>query len=475
MESVRKGVIGLQLVIFLATLTVLSSAAVNGPVLDPNDECVCACERVTAETCKAEYKRTVFPNKINAFSTQKEAVEVFKSFPTDVLTLQTCSSMLITFLCSYYFPPCANNFSCEGVGPCDSLCYQVRASCEPLLLQHNYTWPDHLNCSKFPTSNSADPYCIPGVLPQDISLKQSCEKLEQPICASLHSNYLTLFPNKDLITQRDADLQFNSYLPFLTSNCSPLLKVLLCTSHYPICTAGKSHIQIYPCKDMCEQVRQSCEPSLLKYNASWPEFLDCDNFPSKTQNICADSMFAAPNKPTTITPTPTTSGPTTSIFSTSALKHSTSTSKPTTSPPATTQKKCEPLIPEVLEICGDIHPDYVMTHFPYGPFKCQRQAIETLKNSTEFLKYLQLVNQNCAAELKPFLCLHYFPMCSHDKGSMMIKNPCRSICRKATTGCSNCVNEWPFNCDDYKVKGTCLGLSDLKRYLRMLTTKESKC
>ena len=458
--------------ILLATVTASSTAAVNGPVLDPNDECVCACERVTAETCKAEYKRTVFPNKVNEFSIQKEALEVFKSFPTEVLTLQTCSSMLTTFLCSYYFPPCANNFSCEEVGPCDSLCYQVRASCEPLLLQHNYTWPDHLNCSKFPTPNSANPYCIPGLPPKDIIVKPSCEKLKQPICASLHDNYLTVFPNKDLITQRDADIQFNSYVPFLTSNCSSLLKVLLCTSHYPIC-AGNSHLQIYPCKHMCEQVRQSCEQSLLesKYNVSWPQFLNCDNFPSKNQTICADSTFAAPSEPIPITPTPSKL-----TSSTSTVKNSTFIPKPTNSTPVPTltQKKCESLIPEVSEICGDIHPDYVMTHFPHGPFECQRQAIETLKNSTEFLNYLLLMDRNCAAELKPFLCLHYFPMCSLTQAAI-IKNPCRSICRKATSGCSRCINEWPFNCDDYEVKGTCLSLSDLKRYLSKLATKENKC
>ena len=457
--------------IFLGAAIFKSFAADYGALLDSDDDCICTCEPVTAEICKTEYKRTTFPNKVNRFNTQTEALKEFNLFPADSPTLEICSSMLIPFLCSYYFPPCVKTFNCEGVGPCESLCEQVRGSCEPLLLKHNYTWPDHLDCTKFPASTSADPYCIPGTPPTDITLKPACEKVKQPICASLHSDYMTQFPNKDLITQDEADIQFNTFAPALSSNCSSMLKVLLCTSHYPICTDGS--IRIYPCKHMCEQVQQSCEPALLQHNVSWPEFLQCSNFPNKNETACADSMFAAPSTPTPSTPTRSsttsniTTTPSTSTPSKSAPKY------PTT-PPVPARDTCEPMLPEVLEICGGIHPNYGMTHFPYGGFKCQRQAIETLKNSTEFLRYLELIDQNCAAELKPFLCLHYFPMCSPTQPIKIIK-PCRNICRKATNGCSSCVNKWPFDCDDYKVKGSCLNLNDLKHYIRRFSAKESKC
>ena len=440
MMEFRK-VIVLQL-IFLGTSALKSSVVDAGPVLK------CTCEPVMAEICATEYNRTIFPNKINRFSTERDALKEFESFPTEALSLQNCSSMLITFLCSYYFPPCLKDLNCEGVGPCDTLCEQVRAGCEPLLLKRNHTWPDHLNCSKFPTSKSADPYCIPATPPIVVAVESSCEKVKQPICASLDSKYVTRFPNKDLITQREADIQFNTFVPALSSNCSSLLRVFLCTSHYPICT--NDSIQIYPCRNACEEVRQSCEPFLLQRNASWPAFLNCSNFPNKNESVCADRdsllKFSTPS-----TPTP----------------------KAATLPPMQTQETCEPILPEVLEICGGIHRNYTMTHFPYGDFTSQRQAIKTLKNSTEYLTYLELIDRNCAAEIKPFLCLHFFPMCSPTQ-PITIVNPCRSVCRKATNGCSACANKWSFDCDDYKVKGTCLKLDDLKQYIRTLP-KENKC
>ena len=470
--------------IFLGLATLESHAADYGLLLDDQDDCICTCEPVTAEICKMEYKRTTFPNKVNGFNTQTDALKEFSSFPIESPTLQICSSMLKPFLCSYYFPPCVTTFNCGAVGPCNTLCEQVRGSCEPLLLKHNHTWPDHLDCTKFPTSTSADPHCIPGTPPTDITLKPACEKVKQPICSSLHPDYMTQFPNKHLITQDEADIQFNTFVPALSSNCSSMLRVLLCTSHYPICTDGS--IRIYPCKHICEQVQQSCEPALLQHNVSfvWPEFLNCNNFPSKNESVCADSMFAAPSTPTPSAPTnssttsnltsPSTSSPNTSTPSTSTPSKSTP-SKSTIKPPtASAQDTCEPILPEVLEICGGIHPNYGMTHFPYGGFKCQRQAIETLKNTTEFLQYLELMDRNCAPELKPFLCLHFFPMCSPTQPIKIIK-PCRSVCRKATNGCSSCADKWPFDCNDYKVKGNCLSLNDLKHYIRRFSAKESKC
>lgn len=417
----------------------------------------CACEPVRAEICAAEYNRTIFPNKVNGFSSGKDALKEFQSFPTETLALQNCSSMLVKFICSYYFPPCLRDLNCEAIGPCDSLCEQVRSSCEPVLLKYNYTWPDHLNCSKFPASKSADPYCIPGTPPVAVTVESSCVKVNQPICAALHPNYMTQFPNKDLITQEEADIQFNTFVPALSSNCSSKLKVLLCTSHYPVCTKSGGSLQIYPCRHMCEEVKTSCQPFLLQHNISWPKFLNCNNFPNKNKSVCADSVFTAPSTPTPSKPTPTL--------------------RVATLPPMPDQDVCEPIIPEVLEICGGIHRDYNMTHFPYGEFTSQRQAIDTLKNFTEYKPYLELIKKNCAAELKPFLCLHFFPLCSPTKPAKIIK-PCRNVCRRARIGCSACLKaplKWDFDCDNYRVKADCLNLDDLKRYLRKLYSTENKC
>ena len=413
-----------------------SVAAEHGPQLK------CSCQPVPAAICARQYNVTTFPNKVNVFSSGKDALKEFLSFPVESLALQNCSSMLVNFICSYYFPPCLRDLDCKAIGPCDSLCEQVRLGCEPLLLKNNHAWPDPLNCTKFPSSESADPHCIPAMPPVAVTVEAPCVKVEQPICASLHPDYMTQFPNKGLITQQDADVQFASFIPALNSNCSSMLNVLLCTSHYPVCTKRSGdYMQIYPCRDMCEEVKTDCEPFLLQNNQSWPEFLNCSNFPNKSEEVCVNSTLTAL---TASTPTPT-------------------------------QDTCEPLLPEILEICGDIHPNYTMTHFPYGQFKSQKQAIETLMKeySTHFK---QLIDRNCAAELKPFLCLHFFPLCT-PTDPITLATACRRVCRKAENGCSSCLKEfkWPFDCDDYPVRGDCLNIDDLKQYLHKLSSTEANC
>ena len=430
------------LVLIKLGVRILAAEGYFEPVLQ------CTCEPVIPEICAKEYNWTTFPNKVNKYSTENDALKEFQSFylfPNNHLT-QNCSSMLTYFLCSYYFPPCLSDLNCEGIGPCNTFCDQVRASCETQLLERNLTWPDHLNCSKFPTSASAVPYCIPTAPNAAVTVKESCEEVKQLTCASLHDDYLTHFPSKDFVTQDDADKQFNSFVPALSSNCSDMLEIFLCTSHYPVCVNGSE--QIYPCKYVCEQVQQSCEPFLLKYNMSWPEFFNCSNFPNKSESACIDSTFVAP--------TPSTSPDSTTLS------------------PITGKGMCEPILPEVSEICGGIHYNYTMTHFPFGQFRSQRQAIKTLKNSTEYLPYLKLVDKNCAAELKPFLCLNFFPMCFPTQ-PITVKKPCRSVCRKATNGCSGCVDQWPFDCNNYKVKGSCLSLDDLKQYIREVAKKTEEC
>lgn len=413
----------------------------------------CTCELVSPQICRSEYNWTIFPNEVNKFGLQKDAMIGFNSFPVESLARQNCSSMLINFLCSYYFPPCLNSkeLNCQGVGPCDTLCKEVRSGCEPLLLKYNLTWPRHLKCNKFPKPKSGV-HCIPAIrhkaTTEEVKPDSPCEKIQQPICASLHKKYMTQFPNKDLITQREAEIQFNTFLPALQSNCSSAqkLKVLLCTSHYPVCTDGS--FQIRPCKHVCQEVKDSCEPFLMKRNISWPKFLNCSNFLNKSDGLCADSDFIAPS---------------------------------TASPKVTTISKqnndtCEPILPEVLKICGGIHTNYTLTHFPHGRFTSQRQAIEAIKNSAKYSTYLRLIGRNCAAELKPFLCLNFFPMCIPTQPITIVK-PCRNICRKAQKGCEPCLKkkkDWNFDCTKYHVKGTCLNLEKLKSYLRR-SPKNKKC
>ncbi|XP_015754654.1 PREDICTED: secreted frizzled-related protein 1-like [Acropora digitifera] len=69
-----------------------------------------------------------------------------------------CHAGLRLFLCAIYAPMCVNtmiNFEpsekSSTVPVCKSFCSAVRDSCEPVMRQHNHSWPEHdaFNCSKY--------------------------------------------------------------------------------------------------------------------------------------------------------------------------------------------------------------------------------------------------------------------------------------------------------------------------------------
>ena len=431
------------------------------------------CEPVQSDICKElsnGYSSTRFPSHF--FTDQAQAILQFDSFSS--LIESRCSTMLKKFLCTYYFPPCSPQIS-QQILPCEVLCEVVRQDCEPVMRRHGFSWPPYFNCDRFPSEQPCvDNQTLPAptaatpttpttpsvpvtssdvvvptttptsestsVTPAEPIFGETCQTVNNSMCASLHPSYSTFFPHKNYLYQELAEKQFNSFQLLIDSNCSTKLKPFLCTSHFPACVmTNPLELQlIYPCRHLCKQVRRSCEPVLLRYNHTWPSYLECDNFPSKDKNLCTDSTF-----PTTTMPKPTSSP-------------STPTPKPTGA------EKCELIDPRVKKICGMVHENYTHTHFPHGKFVNQDDAYE------EFITFLPLIRSNCSAELRAYLCYQYFPSCSFSNPTELI-GPCRSICRKSHTNCAPCLQNHQVqlpSCDTYPVKGTCIGLNDLRSYLR---------
>ncbi|XP_065916438.1 uncharacterized protein [Dysidea avara] len=431
------------------------------------DDQFSTCEPVQSNICKGlsnGYNSTRFPSDF--FTDQAQAILQFDTFSS--LIESKCSTMLTKFLCTYYFPPCGPNIT-QHIWPCEVLCEVVRHDCEPVMKRHGFSWPTYFDCSRFPsnqpcvdirtlpaptaatpttpqaTATSSDvavPTPTPVITPVEPIFGETCQTVNNSMCASLHPSYSTYFPHKNYLYQELAVKQFNSFQLLIDSNCSTKLKPFLCTSHFPACVMTKPlELQlIYPCRHLCKQVRRSCEPVLLRYNHTWPSHLECDNFPSKDGNLCADSAFL-----TTAIPKPTSSP-----------------STPTPSVKPTDAEKCEPIDSRVRETCGMVHENYTHTHFPHGKFVNQNDAYN------EFITFLPLIRSNCSAELRAYLCYQYFPSCSFSSPTKLI-GPCRSVCRKSHTNCVPCLQNHHVqlpSCDTYPVKGTCIGLNDLRAYLR---------
>ena len=106
------------------------------------------CEKNEAPLCKDLYNKTRFPNYFQQ-RVQSDAVIELKNYKQLVQT--GCAEHLKLFLCSLFVPMCT--MLDDNLLPCRSLCEDVKAGCEKVLLQYvGLGWPDRLKCSQFPVS-----------------------------------------------------------------------------------------------------------------------------------------------------------------------------------------------------------------------------------------------------------------------------------------------------------------------------------
>ncbi|RZB39482.1 Fz and/or Frizzled domain containing protein [Asbolus verrucosus] len=136
-------------VVFFATILAAASAE---PLLR-------TCEPIRVDLCtNLGYNMTGMPN-LGGNDLQQEADYTLKSFSP--LIQYGCSSQLKLFLCSVYVPMCTEKVA-NPIGPCRGLCENVRSRCYPVLKGFGFSWPDALNCSRFPVENNHEHMCMEG-------------------------------------------------------------------------------------------------------------------------------------------------------------------------------------------------------------------------------------------------------------------------------------------------------------------------
>uniref|UniRef100_A0A8C4Q9W6 Secreted frizzled-related protein 5 n=1 Tax=Eptatretus burgeri TaxID=7764 RepID=A0A8C4Q9W6_EPTBU len=80
--------------------------------------------------------------------------------------------------------------------------------------------------------------------------------------------------------------QAGAWVPLLAKRCHPDTQLLLCSLFAPVCLDRP----IYPCRSLCEAVRDSCVPVMESFGFPWPEMLRCDKFPLDN-DLCITATF----------------------------------------------------------------------------------------------------------------------------------------------------------------------------------------
>lgn len=109
-----------------------------------------------------------------------------------------------------------------------------------------------------------------------------CEPITVPLCLDIQYNE-TIMPNlMNNRDQKDAGLEVHQFFPLVKVNCSPYLKIFLCSMYVPVCTVLNEPIK--PCRSLCVAARTGCEDLMNRFGFTWPDNLNCDLFP--TAGLC---------------------------------------------------------------------------------------------------------------------------------------------------------------------------------------------
>ncbi|XP_076849789.1 secreted frizzled-related protein 1-like [Brachyhypopomus gauderio] len=86
-------------------------------------------------------------------------------------------------------------------------------------------------------------------------------------------------------TMAEVKQQAGSWVPLLHKSCHPGTQIFLCSLFAPVCLERP----VYPCRWLCEMVRDGCAPIMESFGFPWPRMLACEQFPQ--DEVC----ISAPN------------------------------------------------------------------------------------------------------------------------------------------------------------------------------------
>uniref|UniRef100_A0A3Q3JXK6 Secreted frizzled-related protein 1 n=1 Tax=Monopterus albus TaxID=43700 RepID=A0A3Q3JXK6_MONAL len=141
-----------------------------------------------------------------------------------------------------------------------------------------YSWQsDNFHNGRFYTKQ---PQCVD--IPADLRL-----------CHNVGYKTMRLPNLLDHETMAEVKQQAGSWVPLLAKRCHADTQLFLCSLFAPVCLDR----HIYPCRSLCEAVRNSCAPMMESYGFPWPEMLTCDKFPIDN-DLCIPMQTVRASSPT---------------------------------------------------------------------------------------------------------------------------------------------------------------------------------
>jgi len=106
------------------------------------------------------------------------------------------------------------------------------------------------------------------------------------MCHGLGYSFVQMPNHLKYETQKEAEERIKVYTPLVNVDCSPSVQFFLCVLYVPPCVINMDRL-ILPCREVCEEVKRGCEPTLKGAGYRWPSIMDCKQFPMYSKKgIC---------------------------------------------------------------------------------------------------------------------------------------------------------------------------------------------
>ncbi|XP_073189626.1 secreted frizzled-related protein 2-like isoform X3 [Lepidochelys kempii] len=112
------------------------------------------------------------------------------------------------------------------------------------------------------------------------SQRSSCKPIpsSMTLCHGVGYNEMRLPNLLGHESMKEALQQAASWVPLLTKQCHGDTKKFLCSLFAPVCISDLED-PIYPCRSLCEAVRDGCTPVMAAFGFPWPAMFNCSRFP----------------------------------------------------------------------------------------------------------------------------------------------------------------------------------------------------